>query len=103
MLSHYAPESHFGRMWIRYTEDMKGRRTKADKRDVRRDMHLTRPPRLEGVVKEAKMQPKRKKKKIAPKEQGSAVTGKGQDSRTHEERKQYHLKSPKPKRARRRA
>ena len=31
--------------------------------EVRREMHLTRPPRLEGKAKEAMMQPVRKKKK----------------------------------------
>lgn len=34
------------------------------KRLLRRQDHLTRPPRLEGVVKEKMMQPVRKKKKI---------------------------------------
>jgi hypothetical protein len=37
-----------------------------DKKKVLRETdHLTRPPRLEGVVKEAKMQPARKQKKTA--------------------------------------
>ncbi|MEK7579519.1 MAG: hypothetical protein AAB460_03255 [Patescibacteria group bacterium] len=37
--------------------------TKNDKRRMRTIMHLTRPPRLEGSVKNAKMNPIRKKKK----------------------------------------
>gem|GEM_PF-2918341 len=43
----------------------RARQTKGDKMEVRREMHLTRPPRLEGKVKEAMMQPVRKKKKRA--------------------------------------
>lgn len=35
---------------------------KGDKREVRQEMHLTRPPRLEGKVKNAMMNPVRKKK-----------------------------------------
>jgi hypothetical protein len=36
-----------------------------DKKKLLREAdHLTRPPRLEGAVKEAMMQPKRKKKKL---------------------------------------
>lgn len=31
---------------------------------LRKQDHLTRPPRLEGAVKEAMMQPKRKKKNV---------------------------------------
>jgi hypothetical protein len=38
-----------------------------DKKKLLREAdHLTRPPRLEGAVKEAMMQPKRKKKKSKP-------------------------------------
>lgn len=42
---------------------MKIRPTKGGKREVREEMHLTRPPRMEGKVKEAMMQPKKKKRK----------------------------------------
>ncbi len=68
---------------------MRQRKTKGDKREVREEMHLTRPPRLEGVVKNAKSKPKKKPKKVkvvrarAKKEQGLS----------EHERKQYHLKS----------
>jgi hypothetical protein len=37
------------------------------KRLLQKEDHITRPPRLEGVVKEAMMQPIRKKKRHAPK------------------------------------
>lgn len=33
---------------------------------MRRIMHLTRPPRMEGKAKEAMMQPVRKRKKMLP-------------------------------------
>jgi len=42
---------------------MKSIPPKSDKREIRHAMHLTRPPRMEGKVKEAMMQPVRKKKK----------------------------------------
>lgn len=34
-----------------------------------KNLHLTEPPRLEGVVKNAMMNPIRKKKKVKPKEE----------------------------------
>lgn len=42
---------------------MKSRPTKGDKQEIRRETRLTRPPRMEGKVKEA-MMAKRKKKKM---------------------------------------
>lgn len=42
---------------------MKPRPPKNDKDDIMREMHPTRPPRMEGKVKEAMMQPVRKKRK----------------------------------------
>lgn len=53
------------------------------------EMHLTRPPRLEGVVKEAMMQPKRKPKARKPVRR---ETRKPQ-SMSVRQRRQYHLKS----------
>lgn len=38
----------------------KRRPAKSDKRDMRMHMRLTRPPRLEGAAKEARMQPLKK-------------------------------------------
>lgn len=35
------------------------RPTKGDKREARQEMRFTRPPRLEGVVKNAKLKPKK--------------------------------------------
>lgn len=75
---------------------MKKTRMTGDKREARQEMHLTRPPRMEGVVKEAMMQPK-KKKKAAPKPKKKVA--KTQASNTSAQRKQYQLKTPKPKRA----
>ena len=40
------------------------RPTKGDKREIRQETYLTRPPRMEGKVKEAMMQSVRKPKKI---------------------------------------
>ena len=45
---------------------------KGDKREIRQEMHLTRPPRMEGKVKEAMMQPVRKKRKAGRKKKRSA-------------------------------
>jgi len=42
---------------------MRRLRLKGSTKEIREETHLTRPPRLEGVVKEAKMLPKRKLKK----------------------------------------
>ncbi|MBI4093420.1 hypothetical protein HY417_00495 [Candidatus Kaiserbacteria bacterium] len=39
------------------------RSLKGDKSEIRRETHLTRPPRLEGKVKEAMMQPRKKRKR----------------------------------------
>lgn len=41
---------------------MRQRKPKGDKREIRQETRLTRPPRMEGKVKEAMMQPKRKKR-----------------------------------------
>lgn len=46
---------------------MELRPTKGDKREIREETRLTRPPRMEGKVKEAMMQPKRKRKKAEKK------------------------------------
>lgn len=63
--------------------------TKGDKREVRQETHLTRPPRLEGVVKEAMMQPTRKRKaRHAPKPEQ-----KKQRWKNAEKRRNYQLKS----------
>lgn len=42
---------------------MKLKPTKGDKQEIRQETRLTRPPRMEGKVKEAMMQPVRKKKR----------------------------------------
>ena len=42
---------------------MKFLSSKANKSDIKREQHVTRPPRLEGKVKNAKMNPILKKKK----------------------------------------
>jgi len=48
-----------------------GKQDKIDKKKrLRQTDHLTRPPRLEGVVKNAKMNPVRKKKKKLIEEAG---------------------------------
>ncbi len=67
------------------------RPTKGDKKEVREEMRLTRPPRLEGVVKNAKLKPKKKPKRPKPKKR---ISGKPQ-SYSAKERKAYHLKSKK--------
>ena len=69
---------------------MKNRRpTKGDKREIRQETHLTRPPRMEGKVKEAMMQPRRKKKRIAVK----APLARKARGYTEEERKDYQLEN----------
>lgn len=72
---------------------MKLRTTKNDKQSIRRTTHLTRPPRMEGCVKEAMMQPVRKPK-TASKQAG--VPGKKQNY-TDKQRKDYQLKSRRSK------
>ncbi|OGG56934.1 hypothetical protein A3D71_02500 [Candidatus Kaiserbacteria bacterium RIFCSPHIGHO2_02_FULL_55_20] len=72
---------------------MKLQTTKSDKRSIRRAMHLTRPPRMEGRVKEAMMQPVRKKK-AAVKRTGVPKKIQGY---TEKQRKDYHLKSRRSK------
>ncbi len=42
---------------------MRSRATKGDKREIREETHLTRPPRMEGAVKEAMMKAAKKPKK----------------------------------------
>lgn len=68
---------------------MRSRPTKGDKKDIRQEMHLTRAPRMEGAVKEAMMQPVRKKRRAAAK---TAPKRKPQGY-TDGERKDYQLKS----------
>lgn len=51
-------------------------------------MHLTRPPRLEGKVKEAMMQPKKKPKKERPRRM--ALKSRGMSA---QQRKDYQLPS----------
>ncbi len=71
---------------------MKAQRpTKGDKKEMQQNMHLTRPPRLEGVVKNAKLEPKKKPKRPRPTKE---VSRKPQDY-SASERKDYHLKSKK--------
>ena len=41
---------------------MQNRTPRGDKKEARQEMHLTRPPRLEGKAKNAMMNPVRKKK-----------------------------------------
>lgn len=64
--------------------------TKATKTDIKREQHVTRPPRLEGKVKNAKMNPILKKKKafaeVLP--TGSKVQG-----YTAQQLKDYQLRS----------
>jgi len=76
---------------------MKPGRAKAGTKEIRETSQRTRPPRMEGVVKEAGMKEIKKKPK---KPVGSVhkAQGKGQDSHTRDELKSYHMKSPKPKR-----
>ncbi len=64
-------------------------KTKRDKKDIRKDTRLTRPPRLEGVVKEAMMQPTRKSKNTKAKPSRS---GKAQGL-SERQRKDYQLGS----------
>ena len=65
------------------------RSTKADKRTMQRGMRLTRPPRLEGKVKNAMMNPIRKKKR-APR---AADTPQKPQSYSQQQRQSYHLRS----------
>ena len=75
---------------------MKNKPTKGDKREIRQEMHMTRPPRMEGAVKEARMKDTKKKPVAKPKKKAVAKT---QSTHTEAERKGYHLKTPKQKHA----
>jgi len=68
---------------------MRHLRTKSDTSEMRTEMHLTRPPRLEGKVKNAKQKPKKKPKHVKPKQP------KARKSQTYsaKERKDYQLRS----------
>ncbi len=68
---------------------MKSRLPKGDTQEIRQETRLTRPPRMEGRVKEAMMQPKRKPK-AARKTAGIAKKAQGYSER---QRKDYQLKS----------
>lgn len=70
---------------------MRTRPTKGDKKEARQEMRLTRPPRLEGVVKNAKLKPKRKLRRQRPKKQRPHKP----QSYSARERKAYQLKSKK--------
>lgn len=76
---------------------MKGRPAKRDKKEIREETHLTRPPRLEGKVNKASMRQKKKPKQELPVPHEKSPV-KSQESHTRLQRKEYHLKSPKPKR-----
>lgn len=68
---------------------MKVAPTKGDKREIREKTHLTRPPRLESVVREAKMLPVPKKRR-AGKKPSAARKPRGI---TEQQRKDYQLRS----------
>src|SRR3989344_6848807 len=68
---------------------MKPKPTKGDKREIRQETRLTRPPRMEGKVKEAMMQPVRKPKKTGKKARRSHE----KQGLTAQERKNYQLRS----------
>lgn len=68
---------------------MKQRPTKGDKKEVREEGHLTRPPRLEGKVKEAKMRSVRKRRKTRAK----ARRMRKPQGYTEKQRKDYQLTS----------
>ncbi len=62
---------------------------KGDKREVRQETHLTRPPRLEGKVKNVMMNPVRKKKQVVR----TKAVPKKQRGYSERERKDYQIKS----------
>jgi hypothetical protein len=64
-------------------------RPKGDKRQIRQEMRLTRPPRMEGKAKEAMMQPKRKTKASRK----AAESPHKKQGYTESERKRYQLRS----------
>lgn len=70
---------------------MTTRGPRKDTREVRQTVHRTRPPRLEGKVKEAMMQPKKKPSRERAKK-GSHGSQKPQGY-TEQERKDYQLRS----------
>ncbi|MDO8551951.1 MAG: hypothetical protein Q7S01_00300 [bacterium] len=65
---------------------MRAFQAKRMKDEIRRLMRLTRPPRMEGVVKEAMMQPVRKPKMSREEPQRPRKT-----QVSTEQRKEYHL------------
>jgi hypothetical protein len=65
------------------------RPTKGDKREVRREMALTYPPRLEGKVKNVGIKPKKKRKRIRK----ASERPRKPQSYSARQRKDYHLKS----------
>jgi hypothetical protein len=67
------------------------RRPVDGKKVLRETGHLTTPPRMEGVVKNAKLSPK-KKKKLA---EGTVVHKQSQSSYSDSQRKDYQLRSKK--------
>ncbi len=75
---------------------MRNKTPKRNKREMRQSMHLTRPPRMEGVVKNAKMQTKKKPKKAPTLKQKKGET-KVQSEHRDAQRKDYQLRTPKPK------
>ena len=64
-------------------------RSKPTKREFRKDLKLTRPPRLEGKVKNAMMDPVRKKKAVSKK----TVAARKPQGYSDAQRKNYQLKS----------
>lgn len=68
---------------------MTPRPNKVTKAELRKETRLTRPPRLEGKVKEANMQPVRKPKHP----HAQAKTARKAQGYSDQERKDYQLKS----------
>src|SRR3989344_657133 len=68
---------------------MKPKPTKGDKREIRQETRLTRPPRMEGKVKEAMMQPIRKPKKVGKKK----IASRARRGYSDRQRKDYQLRS----------
>jgi len=67
----------------------KRRPTKGDKKEIREETRLTRPPRMEGKVKEAMMQPVRKPKKVGEKK----IAPRARKGYSDRQRKDYQLRS----------
>jgi hypothetical protein len=73
----------------RGTRPMKKSPNKISKRELRKELRLTRPPRLEGKAKNARMNPVRKKKKAS----AETPMEKKMQGHTDEQRKNYQLAS----------